>query len=79
MLTLLNRAANGNEMLAVIDGFSDTQPEDVEYTNQPTLDTIEFWYRCQATLCHFENWHRVLLLVTMGCHTNRVNKNDTND
>ena len=42
MISLLNRANNGDEMLAVIDGFSDTQPEDVEYTNQPTLDTIEF-------------------------------------
>jgi hypothetical protein len=42
MLTLLNRAATGNEMLAVIDGFSDTQPEEVEYTNSPTLETIEF-------------------------------------
>lgn len=50
MISLLNRANNGNEMLAVIDGFSDTQPEDVEYTNQPTLDTIEFWYRCQIAI-----------------------------
>ena len=42
MLSLLNRASNGNEMLAVIDSFVDTQPETVEYTNQPTLDAIEF-------------------------------------
>ena len=42
MLTLLNRASNGNEMLALIDSFSDTQPETVEYTNQPTLEHIEF-------------------------------------
>jgi hypothetical protein len=42
MLTLLDRASNGDEMLAVIDGFNDTQPETVEYTNQPTLEHIEF-------------------------------------
>jgi hypothetical protein len=42
LFTLLNRASNGNEMLAVIDGFGDTQPETVEYTNQPTLEHIEF-------------------------------------
>jgi len=42
MLSLLNRASNGNEMLALIDSFVDTQPETVEYTNQPTLETIEF-------------------------------------
>ena len=42
MLTLLNRASNGNEMLAMIDGFSDDQPAEVEYQNSPTLETIEF-------------------------------------
>lgn len=42
MLTLLDRASNGNEMLAILDSFSDTQPETVEYTNQPTLEHIEF-------------------------------------
>jgi len=42
MFSLLNRAATGNEMLALIDSFSDTQTETVEYTNSPTLETIEF-------------------------------------
>jgi len=42
MLSLLNRASNGNELLAVLDSFSDTQPETVEYTNSPTLEHIEF-------------------------------------
>jgi len=42
MLSLLNRASNGNEMLALIDSFVDTQPETVEYTNQPTINPIEF-------------------------------------
>ncbi len=41
ILSLLNRAATGNEMLAVIDGFNDTQPAEVEY-NEPTLEPIEF-------------------------------------
>ncbi len=42
ILSLLNRAATGNEMLAVIDALNDTQPEQqVEY-NEPTLETIEF-------------------------------------
>jgi hypothetical protein len=45
MLSLLNRASNGNEMLAVLDSFGDSQPADVEqvsYTNQPTLESIAF-------------------------------------
>jgi hypothetical protein len=45
MLSLLNRAATGNEMLAVLDSFGDSQPaqdEAVSYTNQPTLEHIEF-------------------------------------
>ena len=42
MLSLLNRASNGNEMLAILDSFVDTQPETVEYTNQPTSEFIEF-------------------------------------
>jgi hypothetical protein len=42
ILSLLNRASNGNEMLAVIDSLNDTQPETVEYTNQPTSEYIEF-------------------------------------
>ena len=53
MLTLLNRAATGNEMLAVIDGFGVDlhQSFDVENLqmitpeenkNVPTLETIEF-------------------------------------
>ena len=42
MLSLLNRASNGNEMLAILDSFSDTQPETVEYINQPTSEYIDF-------------------------------------
>lgn len=42
MLSLLNRCATGDEMLALIDSFDDTQTETVEYTNQPTLEHIEF-------------------------------------
>ncbi len=52
ILSLLNRAATGNEMMAVIDGFNDTQPAEVEY-NEPTLEPIEFWgivKGCCATL-----------------------------
>ncbi len=41
ILSLLNRAATGNEMLAVIDALNDTQPTEVEY-KEPTLETIEF-------------------------------------
>jgi hypothetical protein len=42
MLTLLNRAADGNELMAILDSFSDTQPDEVGYQNSPTLETIEF-------------------------------------
>jgi hypothetical protein len=40
MLSLLNRASNGNEMLAVLDTLAaDVADESV---NQPTLETVEF-------------------------------------
>jgi hypothetical protein len=40
MLSLLNRAANGNELLAVLDALAaDVADESV---NQPTLETVEF-------------------------------------
>jgi len=45
MLSLLNRCATGNDMLKMIDGFSDNQPaevEQVDYQNSPTLEHIEF-------------------------------------
>ena len=42
MLSLLNRCNTGNELLAVIDSFNDTQPAEVDYQNSPTLETIEF-------------------------------------
>jgi hypothetical protein len=41
MLSLLNRANTGNEMLAVLDSFSDNESADVE-TAQPTLEEIQF-------------------------------------
>jgi hypothetical protein len=42
MFSLLNRAATGNEMLAVIDALNDDQPAEVSYQNSPTLEIIEF-------------------------------------
>jgi hypothetical protein len=40
MLSLLNRAASGNELLAVLDTLAaDVADESV---NQPTLETVEF-------------------------------------
>lgn len=51
MLSLLNRAATGNEMLAMIDSFTDNQPAfdyiespmiETALVGQPTLDPIEF-------------------------------------
>jgi len=38
MLSLLNRATNGNELLAVLDTLID----DVVSDNQPTTESIEF-------------------------------------
>jgi hypothetical protein len=40
MLALLNRAADGNELLAVLDTL--TEDVSVASDNQPTLETIEF-------------------------------------
>jgi hypothetical protein len=38
MLSLLNRAADGNELLAVLDTLTDDMVSD----NQPTTESIEF-------------------------------------
>ena len=40
MLSLLNRAASGNELLAVLDTLTDDVAD--ESVNQPTLETVEF-------------------------------------
>jgi hypothetical protein len=40
MLALLNRASNGQELLAVLDTL--TEDVSVESDNQPTLEHIEF-------------------------------------
>lgn len=58
MLSLLNRAATGNEMLAMIDSFTDNQPAfdyiespmiETALVGQPTLDPIEFWFDCATS------------------------------
>jgi hypothetical protein len=40
MLSLLNRAADGNELMAVLDTLTEDSVD--EYQNSPTLETIEF-------------------------------------
>jgi len=40
MLSLLNRASNGNEMLAVLDTLTDEVVD--QSVNQPTTESIEF-------------------------------------
>jgi len=40
MLSLLNRAANGNELLSVLDTLTDEVAD--ESVNQPTMESIEF-------------------------------------
>ena len=35
MTALLNRATNGNELLAVLESFVDTQPEDDSWFTDP--------------------------------------------
>jgi hypothetical protein len=53
MLSLLDRANNGNELLSVLDSFVDEKPADQHMelmkdmynkmkSNQPTLEPIEF-------------------------------------
>ena len=46
MLSLLNRAASGNELLAVLDTLTDDVAD--ESVNQPTLETVEFWLPCDT-------------------------------
>lgn len=46
MLTLLDRANNGNEMLAILDSFSNDSAETMNQTGygEPTMNQIDFWY-----------------------------------
>ena len=57
MLALLNRASNGQELLAVLDTLtedvsveSDTNYMPILDQNVPTLEYIAFWYRCQIAI-----------------------------
>jgi hypothetical protein len=40
MLSLLNRAADGNQLLSILDTFVENDEQSSD--NQPTLDVIEF-------------------------------------
>jgi hypothetical protein len=40
MLSLLNRASNGNEMLAVLDTLASDNDE--QSVNEPTLEEVQF-------------------------------------
>jgi hypothetical protein len=40
MLSLLNRAANGNELLAVLDTLTDEVAD--QSVNQPTMEEVKF-------------------------------------
>ena len=51
MLSLLNRATDGNELLSILDTLTEDVSAD-EYQNQPTLETIEFWYNCQIAISY---------------------------
>ena len=51
MLSLLNRATDGNELLSILDTLTEDVSAD-EYQNQPTLETIEFWYHCQIDISY---------------------------
>lgn len=44
MLTLLDRANNGNEMLAILDSFSNDSAETMNQTGygEPTMNQIDF-------------------------------------
>ena len=46
MLSLLNRASNGNELLSVLDTLADDVAD--ESVNQPTTESIEFWLPCDT-------------------------------
>jgi hypothetical protein len=41
MLSLLNRASDGNELLSILDSFG-AEDAPVAVMNEPTLETIEF-------------------------------------
>ena len=79
MLSLLNRATNGNELLAVLDGFSDTNPVnqhmelmtemyDKMKSAQPTLETIEFWSSCDslASVHYSPHWALADAILTQS-------------
>ena len=46
MLSLLNRAGNGNELLAVLDTLTDEVAD--QSVNQPTMEEVQFWLPCDT-------------------------------
>ncbi len=46
MLSLLNRATSGNELLAVLDTLT-AEDADLSVT-EPTLEVVEFWLQCDT-------------------------------
>lgn len=44
---MLAAGKNGEQILEILDSLT-AQDEAVTNTNQPTLETIDFWYRCQV-------------------------------
>ena len=46
MISMLNQATNGNDLLAILDTL--TEDVSVESDTQPTLETIEFWLDCDS-------------------------------
>ena len=46
MLSLLNTAGNGNELLAVLDTLTDEVAD--QTVNQPTMEEVQFWWPCDT-------------------------------
>ena len=47
MISMLNQATNGNDLLAILDTL--TEDVSVESVNEPTLETVEFWLPCATS------------------------------
>ena len=59
MISMLNQATNGNDLLAILDTL--TEDVSVESDTQPTLETIDFWLECATS------WTGTVCSQSRGC------------
>ena len=70
MLSLMNRAANGNELLAVLESFIDTETDDDSWFTDPN-SKASYHHYWLVTEGH-GGWHFAPYMLESECHRSTV-------